>query len=388
MTLRLTAAASLLAILSACGSTEAPRADAAALGYEAYRAGDLERAEALYGEALAADPSDARALLGLGEVLERTGRAGQAQDYFARAGAANSGAIRTWRAQTAYGDGYVYQEGVQEVAARRLGAARHAAPRVAAVAPLAASPVYEMPSAAVAFEPATPMVYEAAPMEAQAPLPVAVQAAPIQAAPMRAAPVAYAPAPMAVEETVYYADPEATIPITGTVFEAPPVAFAPISIPEDPAPMMIGTEVLTPMTVEAGPRDIEPLLAPVTLERIATTSMPASVPERVEVAAPVRAAPAPAPATAVSLVPRKKPASTRVTYAPATTPLPRGIPGPESLPSGYEIVGGMVVYTGDDPSLAPLAQPAVTDAAPLTQPSVLGDYVTEDGLEMIDLNAQ
>ena len=66
MTLRLTAAASLLALLSACGSTEAPRADAAALGYEAYRAGDLERAEALYGEALAADPSDARALLGLG----------------------------------------------------------------------------------------------------------------------------------------------------------------------------------------------------------------------------------------------------------------------------------------------------------------------------------
>ncbi len=117
MTHRILIATGMIALLSACSSQPAPSgSNAAEQGYAAYRAGDLAAAETAYDTALAADPGNVAALVGLGEVYENTGRISEAIEFYTRAQNQRSGAIRIWN------DGRVRQVGLNEFAVRRLGA--------------------------------------------------------------------------------------------------------------------------------------------------------------------------------------------------------------------------------------------------------------------------
>ncbi len=78
MSFRLTATASILAILAGCtqaidNPAQSPAYVAAALGYDAYKQGDLATAEIQFETALSSEPDNPYALLGLGAVRENTG---------------------------------------------------------------------------------------------------------------------------------------------------------------------------------------------------------------------------------------------------------------------------------------------------------------------------
>lgn len=306
MTTRFLTAASVFALLSACSGQPGPSSTSLVdQGYAAYRAGDFAGAEAAYRGALADLPTDEAAMLGLAEVMEATDRAGEAATLYRRVQAARSGTIRVWD------DGRAMQDGVTEVASRRLGALGHDTG-------FQAPPVHH------------PVVSHSAPVSVWPEDPV------------------YA---LDEDGIVYYADPEATQPITEPVFESPdaamttyptfeqagPAVVAPPSSVYESAPMTYAPEPMSyesaPMTYETAPM-VEPMTpmsyeaAPMTYEALPAETMSAPIP----VAAPARIE----PVAPVAPVYSPAPVSARVPSTPAPS-APLGQPG-------YAVVDGNFVY--------------------------------------------
>jgi len=242
MTIRFVTAVSVLALVSACSSQPGPSAvNATEQGYNAYLAGNFAAAEKAYDTALVADPADVSAMLGLAEVYEKTNRASEAVELYSRVRAERSGTIRVWN------DGGVRQQGVTELANRRLVALGHqtqvqtaavvAAPAVT-LAPVATEIAFQAPPATFVPEVVTTQVVttevytpEVITTAAIAPQPTQywpdsssyvldengiVNYVDVAAAQPILAPVAEAPT--ATGQT-YYVDQEGTQVIAGRVFE-------------------------------------------------------------------------------------------------------------------------------------------------------------------------
>ncbi len=76
---------------------QAPGAQAASEGYDAFHRGDLAQAQQLFQQALAADPKNASATGGLGLVMQREGRSAEATTLFNRAIALDPTQAASWR---------------------------------------------------------------------------------------------------------------------------------------------------------------------------------------------------------------------------------------------------------------------------------------------------
>lgn len=220
MSYRFLTAASLFAVLTACSSQGPSAVDPLTQGQNAYLSGDYGTAEAAYARVLDGNPSNGTALLGLAEVYEQTGRTAQAIEIYERIQTTRTGSIRVWNA------GGVTQDGITEVAARRLGVLGMASARSVAQAPVAYTPPRQTTYAApvinqgYATEQRT-VIYtgddayyaDQAPRSIQAAVPQTYTAPAIQTAPVvqsyaAPAPVTYT-APVAVES---YALPAAPAP--------------------------------------------------------------------------------------------------------------------------------------------------------------------------------
>ena len=97
MSIRMICAMGAVVMVAGCAqmadnSTESPSFVAASLGYDAYKAGDLVKAEEQFEAALAAEPDNPYALLGLGAVRENTGDIEGARWLYAAAGGAGQSA--------------------------------------------------------------------------------------------------------------------------------------------------------------------------------------------------------------------------------------------------------------------------------------------------------
>ena len=113
MTFKHLGAASVVALVTACSPHQsAKQTSPTQAAYATYLAGDYGRAEQGYAAILASDPGNATALLGMGEVMEASGRTSEALSYYRRAVASRNGAIRVYNGR---------QDGVTEVAYRRMG---------------------------------------------------------------------------------------------------------------------------------------------------------------------------------------------------------------------------------------------------------------------------
>ena len=120
MTSRFLTAASVLALVSACSSQPGPSSlSPIQLANQALQAGNYSVAEQAYQGVLANTPNNPTAMLGLAQVYEATQRSNEAVDLYRKVSAAQSGAIRV------FGDGSGRQDGVTELATRRLGQLGH-----------------------------------------------------------------------------------------------------------------------------------------------------------------------------------------------------------------------------------------------------------------------
>ena len=345
MTLRFITAASVLALVSACSSQPGPSSlSPVQQGEQALRAGNFSVAEQAFKSALSAKPNDASAMLGLAQVYDASDRSAEAIELYSKVASARSGAIRTWN------DGGVMQEGVTEVATRRLGALGHGMDtRVAAPAPVA----------------------EPAPVTVAAPAPAPV----VQAEVWPEDPV-YA---LDSNGMVYYADPEATQVITMPVFETREAA-------EQALPAVARHTV--PATVPIAP------IAPVVQTFAAPAPLPAPIPLAPITVTPIVTAPAPAPVIQSNVQPSEASygldsdgvvyfsdpdATQRVTgqvfesreaaalAAPAVTQ--RVISGTAPIAAAPAFAAPAPAYV--DP--APVFAPAPTFAAPAPAPAVNAD---------------
>lgn len=229
MTYRILTAASLVALLAGC-SHEAPRMSPSEAAYSAYLAGDYAAAEQGYGAILASDPNNATALLGMGELMEAAGRTNEAVEYYQRAYAAQSGSIRVW-------DAGVMQDGVTEVAFRRLGGlSGHG---VAYAAPVQAyEPQFEEP----------PYVAPAIPTEP-------VYSAPVTPAPSYAEPTHYEPVyTQPIEPAPSYVEPAYAEPAYVEPSYAEPAYVEPAYVePTYTAPAYVEPAYAPPAYVEPTP---------------------------------------------------------------------------------------------------------------------------------------
>lgn len=256
MTIRLMTAVSVLALVSACSSQPGPSSlSATDIGYNAYRAGDYAAAEAAYSSALAANRGNEAAMLGLAEVYEITGRASEAAALYREINATRTGAIRVWN------DGRALQDGVNEVAYRRLGAMGHQ-PTASYAVPVAPAPTAYSPAPAPTYysEPA-PTTYAPAP----APTYYSAEPAPTVYSP---APTVYTPEPVytpaqpvyspAPAPTIYSSEP---VPVEYTPAPAPtlyspapaPTVYSPAPAPTvySPAPVYTPAPVYSPTPASA-----------------------------------------------------------------------------------------------------------------------------------------
>ncbi len=410
MTIRSVTTMSVLALLSACSSQPGPSAvNATAQAHNAFRAGNIAAAESAYDAALAANPKDASALVGLGEVYEKTGRKSEAIKLYTRARDQRSGAIRVWN------DGRVMQDGITEIATRRLSVLGHqekaiakspkpkkpkAKPVLQATKPIV-TPEPIAPIAVVHHQPAAPVTVESQP---QAPL----ITTPIQTiAPLVAvqepqdvfttAVIAPQPIPYTSENSgysldsegvVYYTDPEATQPLTrhstGTVYFSDPEATQPITTlvsefanqrhslsTTTPQPALATTAITLPSSEITPVPVYQPTtpLAPVHVE------VPAQINIATYQAEPIAYQATPTPSVP-SRVPALKPAPKITTPAPSfTAPTPTvkrssaaslpSQPLPRSQP-GYSVIGGDLVYISAEDIAngaigRPVADPIISD---------------------------
>ena len=415
MTSRFLTAASVLALVSACSSQPGPpslspihQAD------QALRAGNYSVAEQAYKGILSSNPNDPTAKLGLAQVYEATERSNEAIDLYRQVSAAQSGAIRV------FDGGSPLQDGVTEVATRRLGQLGHGdmggfeapqpvAPVAQAPAPAPApivqtevwpeNPVYALDSNGMVYyadpgatQVITETVFEnraaaesALPSLAQrtiqhvvptvplapvvqetfvapapvVPAPVLVAPAPVPPAPLLVAPTPVAPAPIAqVEEPTYALD------ANGVIYFADPEGTQPINetlfetreAAESAAPAI--SQRTIPGVTPIAPAPVFQPVAPVYQPAPATSTL-APVFEPVA-PAPVTYAPAPVTYEAPSIA-APLPAATPVVNTAVLAPnaaLPRTEPG-------YAVVNGDFVYiSAEDIARAGGA------AAPVTSPSV------------------
>ncbi len=414
MTIRSVTTMSVLALLSACSSQPGSSAvNATAQAHNAFRAGNIAAAESAYDAALAANPKDASALVGLGEVYEKTGRKSEAIKLYTRARDQRSGAIRVWN------DGRVMQDGITEIATRRLSVLGYqkkaiakspkpkkpkAKPVLQATKPIV-TPEPIVPIAVVHHQPAAPVTVESQP---QAPL---ITTTPIQTiAPLVAvqepqdvfttAIIAPQPIPYTSENSaysldsegvVYYTDPEATQPLTrhstGTVYFSDPEATQPITtfVSELPTAQnqrpslstttpqpALATTAITPPTSE-----ITPL--PAYLATTPLAPIHVEVPTQADIATyqanPIAYESAPAPSVQPS-VPAIKPVRQIAPTVPSsTTPAPTvtrkstasllSQPLPRSQP-GYAVIEGDLVYISAEDIAngaigRPVADPVISD---------------------------
>ena len=217
MTIRTIGAASLIALTAACSQqAPAPRATSGEAAHLAYLSGDLDRAEDGYLSILSDDPTDAAALLGMGEIAEAQGDRARAADYYRQAAERRSGDIRVWQPDVTYAE---FQDGVTEVAHRRLGALGHGT----MARPAPAQPAYTY------VEPA-----HAAPAVITHPVESYTV---IQGDPM----IAPMPHEGGHHGGTYYADPAATQPIDFPVYQTPEAA-----LPHGHAPSIAAHRYLAP----------------------------------------------------------------------------------------------------------------------------------------------
>jgi tetratricopeptide (TPR) repeat protein len=329
MTIRFLTAASVLALVSACSSQPGPSGVSATdQGFSAFRAGNFAAAEQAYDTALSANPSNETAMLGLAEVYESTGRAGEAAALYARVHAARSGSIRVWN------DGRAMQDGVTEVAGRRLGALGHGmdvqqAPISHSTITQFEAPAYVQPTTFV--QPTTYVQPQATEYLPENPT--------------------YA---LDAEGIVYYADPEATQPIVEPVFEQPEmIKYAPAQpalLPAPmPAPVPVQSGVIYQNDAMAAPVEVvvPSQAAPLTYQPAPISYQPAPIAYQPTPAA-ISYEAAPAPVTT-----RYEPAPMVKPTAPTVSPTPiatrnTGATGPaqplaRSQP-GYAVVNGDLVY--------------------------------------------
>ena len=426
MTSRFLTAASVLALVSACSSQPGPSSlSPIQLANQALQAGNYSVAEQAYQGVLANTPNNPTAMLGLAQVYEATQRSNEAVDLYRKVSAAQSGAIRV------FNDGSGRQDGVTELATRRLGQLGHGdmsgfetpQPALPVAAPIAApapapivqteawpdNPVYALDSNGMVFyadpgatQVVTEPVFEsreaalsALPTTTQrtiqhtvpsVPLAPIVQEtfvapAPVLAAPTPIAPtpVFVAPAPVAPAPVVQFEEPTYALDTNGTVYYADPEATQPIN--ETLFETREAAESAAPVV---SPRIIDsvalPTVAPV-FEPVAPIYQPAPVavtPAPVfEPVAPTPIATTPAPViyeppviAAPSPLPVTAPAVNTAIAAP-TGALPRTSPG-------YAVVNGDFVYISAEDiaraggGAAPVA-PTIAPVAPqqsFTAPSV------------------
>lgn len=394
MTIRFLTAASVLALVSACSSQPGPSSISTVdQGYAAYRSGNFSAAEAAYSSALNTNPSSQAAMLGLAEVYEATDRASDAAALYAKVQAARSGSIRVWDDR---------QDGVTEVASRRLGALGHG---VAAPMPVAE---FEAPAIVQPTHQSAPTVV-AQPAYTQPAYTQPAYTQPTYTQPIYTQPVAQEAWPenptYALDDDgiVYYADPDATQPITEPVFEshqaasytttteapattyhsADPVVTAPAALyqPMPVAPVQYEPAPITytpaPVSYEPAQTSYEP--APVIFQPEPTTYAPAPIQYQ-----EIQAAPAPIPTTyqAAPTAPAYSPTPSvaRQPSAPAQ-PLTRTQPG-------YAVVGGDLVYISAEDIANGTVPPAPAGAA-LNVPSsygLPGRSDTLNGIEIPNLN--
>ena len=375
MTIRFLTAASVLALVSACSSQPGPSSVSATdQGYSAFRAGDFAAAEQAYAAALSANPASEVAMLGLAEVYEQTGRGHEAANLYAQVHAARSGSIRVWN------DGRAMQDGVTETAGRRLGALGHGMGGHTVVSHSTITefeaPAYVQPMAYAA--PSVPAVTEYLPENPT-----------------------YA---LDEDGIVYYADPEATQPISEPVFEAPQMMEYAPAMPEpmmaapthsgivyQDAPMVTPVEVVVPapaapvtyqpqpMTYEAAPAAMTYEAAPAAMSYEAAPMSYEAAPAAMSYeTAPMSFEPAP---ISFQPAPMAKPVA-----APAVAPMPvatrsagPAVPanlGARSQP-GYAVVNGDLVYISAEDI-------ANGSAARTTQGPVGGEVM--NGIKIPNLN--
>jgi len=341
MTIRFASAISLIAFVSACSSQPGPSGvSATEQGYNAFRVGNFSAAEKAYDSALAADPTDVTAMLGLAEVYEKAGRTSEAVKLYSRVQAQNSGTIRVWN------DGYVKQQGVTELASRRLAALGHSQVRTAS---FAGPVVQELPPVGVPQPIATA---ETEPQSTQYwpenPTYVLDENGLVNYVDVAAAPVPTTPVfevPRAVG-TTYFADPEGTQPITLPVFETPEVATL-----STPAPAY-ETVATTPIeaAVPAVARSQEAL--PTVYETAPTLAI--SPYETAPLATRYESAPSTPPLRQALITPMvNEVISAPMPSAPIVAPIPTAArPATPSLPAqpltrtqpGYAVIDGNFVY--------------------------------------------
>lgn len=418
MTFKTLTAVSLIALVSACGQHPGPKAMSATdQGYNAFRNGEYAVAEQAYRGALASDPANVKAMLGLAEVYEQTGRSGEAASLYRQVQATQSGAIRVW------GTRRPMQDGVTETAMRRLGAIGHGPSTVSYQAPQTVAPVTYSDTLATARLPTMPApaeptyaldnqgivyfadpgatqplveeVYEtpdAAMIEYAAPAPMMYEAAP--------APVSYQPAPV----TQYEAAPITFEPAPMQYQQAPaPVQYQPTPVSYQPAPAPVQYQAAPP-AYQGAPQPYQyqyqsaPAYAPMPQQY---QPAPAYAPT------PVRYQPAQvAPSASLGLyspspTPRPASAYTAPQQAPLTTTLPRaGNPQLGAMRSqpGYVVINGDLVYvSGDDISAgggaavqqAPVQTPVPQSLAPVLDPADFGlpqGTDTMNGIPSIQMN--
>lgn len=382
MIIRHIGAASLVALIAACSQQHSgPQMSASDAAYSAFRAGDYARAEQGYAAVLATDPGNAVALLGMGEVLEATGRTSEALSYYRRAEASRNGAIRVF-------DGT--QEGVTELAYRRIGelggghqVAGYAQPQAPApsYAEFQAPPMYVEPQGYTVQQtytpqqPAAPTTYAVGqgyqPQPTYQPQPAyTAQPAP---QPRYTMEPGYTVGP---DNTSYYtsdgtiaAQPYEPAPVQytqGTVSTAAPARIEYLSAPATQVP----TTTYAPAQVTYTP-------APVTYSSESVEYMPSYTTEP----APMQYAPAPAPKPYTTYAPQPEiytPQPTNYSLDPASYQSPaipeygeplgyefdptpqdadpmarRPVPKPNRQPlrtPGYTIVDGVVQYAKDPAS--------------------------------------
>lgn len=444
---RLIAATSILALVSACSFQPGPSSlSPLQLANQALQAGDYSAAEQAYSGILANSPDNATAKLGLAQVYEATDRSTEAVDLYRQVSSAQSGAIRVL-------DGGLRQDGVTEVATRRLGALGHgmeaqvatpapapaAAPVPAPVvvaAPIPApvvqtevwpdNPVYALDSNGIVYyadpeatQPVTMTVFETREAAEQslpavarhtipAAIPIApiapvvqetfVDPAPIPLAPISVAPVALAPLPIApisvepiVQATVqpseptyaldsngivYYADPDATQPISERLFESPEAAA--LSAPAVTQRVIPGTTPISTASIAPAPINFQSI--PTVVAPAPTTFAPAPVfTQPTEIVAPI---PAPLPAPVPIINP---------TAAAPSVALPRTEPG-------YAVIDGDFVYisaediaraSGGAAPVAPVGVPLAPQqsfTAPTIGVPVNPPLIELNGIPNINLN--
>ncbi len=375
MTLRFITAASMLALVAACSSQPGPSSlSPLQQADQAFRAGNFAAAEQAYNGVIANSPNNPTAMLGLAQVYEATGRSDEAVDLYRQVSGARSGAIRIWD------DGSPKQDGVTEVAMRRLGELGHgdmggfAAPQpvLPIVEPVAAAPLPVAPAPVVQAEawPENPvyaldsdgMVYYADPGATQR---ITTPVFETRAAAEQAAPtVSY--------QTIHQAAPIAVAPVVTQTYEAPAPVFVAPTVAA-PAPIPAVQTIIQPqepayaldsdgIVYFADPEATQPISGAVFETReAAARSLPAVTQRTIQQAAPIAAAPVYQPAPLVQPI-----APAAVTYAPAapapvvyqspttaTTPLPTRAPAspaaalPRSQP-GYAVVDGNFVYISAD----------------------------------------